>query len=161
MKMTFEKTWVERKVKYICSCGHKFTRKNRDWFTMSPFNTKTFHQCYEDYGKACAVRIRNCPKCDKEVKPVKQPHPQAQRRGVMNEAKLSEIIHYFPKGLGLFIGAKAKTLNKRYCFGQPQLKRGTFVFVDSLEEGINKFGMGHPEFPLMFIDTKKRSKPCD
>ena len=73
----------------------------------------------------------------------------------MIKVKLSEVIDIFPKGLGVFIGATAQEKNKRYCFGQPQLKGGKMVFVDSLDEGIEKFGLGPPEFPCIFIDCKE------
>ena len=71
------------------------------------------------------------------------------------EVRLSEIMEYLPDGLGLYIGAEAKKQNKKYCFGQPQLKHGTMVFVDSFIEGIEKFGLGMPEFPTLFIHCDK------
>jgi len=44
--------------------------------------------------------------------------------------------------------------NKRYCVGQPQLRYGKYVFSNSILEGMEKFGLGNPEFPILYIDCK-------
>lgn len=64
-------------------------------------------------------------------------------------------MNSFPNGLGLFIGAKSKELNLKYCYGQPQLKHGKFVFCNTLGDGLDKFGIGNIEFPVMFIDCEE------
>ncbi len=72
----------------------------------------------------------------------------------MKGIKLSKIITILPDGLGLFIGEKAKELNKRYCYGQPQLnKDNKMIFCDSFIDGIRNF-RGLPEFPTLFIDCE-------
>ncbi len=60
---------------YNCQCGHRFKRKVKDWFTMSPFNTKTF----EESTAVCLARIKNtikkCPKCKMDVFPASYVKP--------------------------------------------------------------------------------------
>lgn len=69
--ITYAKNYVRDTVKYICKCGHKFTRINSDWFTMSPFNTKSYEECHKEYHDKNIKRIRPCPKCGANVKPKK------------------------------------------------------------------------------------------
>ena len=66
----------------------------------------------------------------------------------MKTLKLSEIWRTFPTGS--FIASEA---TKRYCFGQPQLRYGEYIFVDSFIEGIKNF-RGIIEFPTLFIDCE-------
>lgn len=72
MRITFAKQWVRVSVKYICKCGHKFTRINTDWFTVNPFNTKAPAEIRTDMTKAQSGRKRVCPKCKAEVIPSKE-----------------------------------------------------------------------------------------
>lgn len=69
MRITFTKQWVKVTVSYLCKCGHKFSRVNTDWFTISPFNKDTPQNIRNKMAKEQAERIRICPKCKKEVKP--------------------------------------------------------------------------------------------
>lgn len=69
MLHNFAKKWVGVTVKYICKCGHKFTRKNTDWFTMSPLNPKSESENRADISTELKKRKRPCPKCKAEVKP--------------------------------------------------------------------------------------------
>lgn len=71
MRITFAKQWVRVTVKYLCKCGHKFSRLNTDWFTINPFNTDTPQNIRNKMAKDQAERKRICPKCKKEVKPSK------------------------------------------------------------------------------------------
>jgi hypothetical protein len=70
MRVTFAKNTVSVTVKYACKCGHKFTRKNSDWFTINPYNTKSAAECRDEIKKEQSIRKRNCPKCSKECKPL-------------------------------------------------------------------------------------------
>ena len=49
---------------------HKFTRKNSDWFTINPFNTKTPDECIKEIRETQSKRKRNCPKCKLECIPL-------------------------------------------------------------------------------------------
>lgn len=69
MLQRFAKKWVGITAKYICECGHKFTRKNTDWYTMSPFNPNSESETRSQIGKELREKKRPCPKCKKEVKP--------------------------------------------------------------------------------------------
>ena len=62
---------------------------------------------------------------------------------------LSEVLGMLPEGRGLFLGAYAKKMKKRYCIGQPQLKEGKIYFTNDLR--ITVFGL-NPSFPIMIID---------
>jgi ribosomal protein L37AE/L43A len=71
VKMTFVKNWVEVYKKYHCKkCGYRFYRKNRDWFTLNPLNPDDFNTCRERRKKELEKKIRYCPKCSTEVKPL-------------------------------------------------------------------------------------------
>lgn len=72
MRMTFAQNNVSVTAKYVCTCGHKFTRKNSDYFTINPFNTKTPKECREEIIAEQSVRKRDCPKCKKTCKPIKK-----------------------------------------------------------------------------------------
>jgi hypothetical protein len=67
---TYEKQWVEVICKYQCTCGHKFTRRNRDWFTMNPFVSEPFHVVRERYLIEMKKLERECPKCKLKLKPI-------------------------------------------------------------------------------------------
>jgi predicted RNA-binding Zn-ribbon protein involved in translation (DUF1610 family) len=66
---TYPKRYVEINAKYCCSCGHKFYRKNRDWFTINPLCTEEFNIVRQKLANALKIKTRNCPKCGSEVKP--------------------------------------------------------------------------------------------
>ena len=67
---TYPKRYVEISAKYECKgCGHKFYRKNRDWFTINPLCTEDFNTIRQKLSNELKVKIRNCPKCQTEVKP--------------------------------------------------------------------------------------------
>jgi hypothetical protein len=68
-KQTFPKHYVEINAKYYCKCGHKFYRKNRDWFTVNPLNTMDFNQSREELKNRLKKKIRACPKCGNKIKP--------------------------------------------------------------------------------------------
>ena len=68
--MTFAQNNVYVVATYVCDCGHKFTRKNSDYFTINPFNTKTPKECREDIIAQQSVRERDCPKCKKSLTPI-------------------------------------------------------------------------------------------
>lgn len=70
MRITFAKNTITITVKYICKCGHKFTRKNSDWFTVNPFNTKSPQESREQIRMEQSSRKRLCPKCQNECKPI-------------------------------------------------------------------------------------------
>ena len=70
MRMTFAKNTVSVSAKYKCECGHKFTRKNSDWFTINPFNRKTPDECVKEIREEQSKRKRNCPKCKRECSPL-------------------------------------------------------------------------------------------
>jgi len=71
----------------------------------------------------------------------------------MNVEKLSSVIEHLPHHAGLYIGVRGKTLKKRYCIGQPQLRRKSILcFSNSIFDGLAEFGMGDPKFPIMIID---------
>lgn len=55
--------------KYVCSCGHKMTRINSDYFTRSPFNTHTNEECWNDLFISTRTQKRKCPKCGASVVP--------------------------------------------------------------------------------------------
>lgn len=67
---TYRKNYVRISKRYRCECGHKFTRLNSRWFTMNPFNKKSYRECYDEYKEELNVLKRNCPKCGKEIAPV-------------------------------------------------------------------------------------------
>lgn len=71
IKTTYAKQWVKNTIKYVCKCGHKFTRLNTSWFTINPFNTKPADQCRKEYTAENKSRVRPCPKCKKDVRPQK------------------------------------------------------------------------------------------
>ena len=70
MRITFQKVTVAISAKYKCKCGHKFTRKNSDWFTINPFNTKTPEELRRDLLDKQSKRVRECPKCKEECSPL-------------------------------------------------------------------------------------------
>jgi len=70
MRTTFAKNTVSVSAKYKCDCGHKFTRKNSDWYTINPFNTNTPDECRKKIREEQSKRKRNCPKCDLECIPL-------------------------------------------------------------------------------------------
>lgn len=70
MLINFQKITVSVNAKYVCSCGHKFSRKNSDWFTMSPFNHKTYDECYAGIKNKMENKKRICPKCKEECIPI-------------------------------------------------------------------------------------------
>jgi hypothetical protein len=69
-RITYPKEWVEFNAKYYCKCSNKFYRKNRDWFTMSPFNKKTRLESSKKILEGLKQKVRLCPKCNFEVRPV-------------------------------------------------------------------------------------------
>ena len=69
---TYAWQYVRNTVKYICKCGHKFTRVNSSRFTMNPFNKMSYEDCVKKYKKENLERIRCCPKCQANVKPQKR-----------------------------------------------------------------------------------------
>lgn len=66
---TFDKRWLSAQCTYICKCGHRFVRENRDWYTINPFNTESPSEIAASIRKKLFSRVRPCPKCKKEVKP--------------------------------------------------------------------------------------------
>lgn len=77
-QITYRKKWVYTRGKYKCECGHRFYRENNDWFTISEFNLIPNGSAYEtecavraEYQERLKNRIRKCPKCKKECKPIK------------------------------------------------------------------------------------------
>jgi hypothetical protein len=68
---SYSKIWVEETCRYICSCGHKFTRKNRDWFTMNPFVKESLNIVRERCQEEQRQRERDCPKCGNKLHPQK------------------------------------------------------------------------------------------
>lgn len=73
MRITFQKRWVLVVCKYVCKCGHKFTRKNNDWYTINPFNTKPEIEIVADMKTKQGNLKRVCPKCKAIVKPLPPP----------------------------------------------------------------------------------------
>lgn len=71
MNISFPKHTVSVVAKYACTCGHKFSRKNSDWFTMSPFNTQTESECYDEIYEQQSNLTRLCPKCKSKCQPLK------------------------------------------------------------------------------------------
>lgn len=69
-RITFKKQWVEANCKYICDCGNVMYRKNRDWFTMNPFNKKSFQECQQEMFEKLTRKKRNCNQCGSEIYPV-------------------------------------------------------------------------------------------
>lgn len=70
MRITFKKHTISVPAKYHCECGCKFTRKNCDWFTITPFTTKTFDECKKEIISTQSIRVRDCPKCKSECSPL-------------------------------------------------------------------------------------------
>ena len=66
---TYPKHYVEINARYYCKCGHKFYRKNRDWFTVNPLNTSEYNECVKTLKNKLTKKVRNCPKCSNPVKP--------------------------------------------------------------------------------------------
>lgn len=72
MKVAFQQHTVRITNKYVCVCGHKFSRLCSDWYTMNPFHNKTHQECREEITKRLQTETRVCPKCKKSVPPVKR-----------------------------------------------------------------------------------------
>ena len=67
---TYPKHYVEINAKYTCKCcGYKFYRKNRDWFTINPLSNSDFNTARKDAIERVTKKVRQCPKCNTEVKP--------------------------------------------------------------------------------------------
>jgi predicted RNA-binding Zn-ribbon protein involved in translation (DUF1610 family) len=56
-------------LKYVCSCGHKMTRVNSDYYTMSPFNKHTEEACMANLNYSVFTQKRKCPKCGNTIQP--------------------------------------------------------------------------------------------
>lgn len=69
VKETYPKHYVEINCRYHCQCGHKFYRKNRDWFTVNPLNTKSYNESRKEILERMKKKIRKCPQCKNTVKP--------------------------------------------------------------------------------------------
>lgn len=69
VKETYQKHYVEVNCRYHCRCGNKFYRKNRDWFTVNPLNTKDYNESRKEILERMKKKVRNCPICKKPVKP--------------------------------------------------------------------------------------------
>lgn len=69
MKTTYRKHCYSVNCKYICICGFKFYRKNNGWFTLSPFNTKSYQECMNEGIDEMKKLKRKCPKCKEICKP--------------------------------------------------------------------------------------------
>lgn len=67
MRVTFPKRWISIVADYACSCGHKFRRNNRDWYTDNPFHDSK--ESAEKIRLEQRKRVRPCPKCKKQLKP--------------------------------------------------------------------------------------------
>jgi len=70
MTICYQPNTRSMQAKYVCSCGHKFTRKNSDWWTRSPFNSHTDEYCDAKVLIYNLTKKRICPKCKAEVCPV-------------------------------------------------------------------------------------------
>lgn len=67
---TYPKHYVEVNAKYHCGvCGHRFYRKNRDWFTVNPLNSSDYNTARESILSNMKKKVRSCPKCHQDVKP--------------------------------------------------------------------------------------------
>lgn len=67
---TYQKHYVEINAKYHCKgCGHRFYRKNKDWFTINPLCSSDFNTARGNTLERMTKKVRQCPKCDTEVKP--------------------------------------------------------------------------------------------
>jgi len=69
MRITFAKHHIRISVNYVRKCGHKFTRTNSDWYTISPFNTMPEPELRSKMSKELSSKKRACPKCKEIVKP--------------------------------------------------------------------------------------------
>lgn len=61
---------VSCKVKYHCTCGHKFTRVNSDEFTMSRFNKLSYKDSLDITFEQVKNKKRYCPKCKTICEPL-------------------------------------------------------------------------------------------
>jgi len=65
---TYPKHYVEISARYNCKCGHKFYRKNRDWFTINPLNHDGYNTSRKNLINKLKNKERDCPKCGATVK---------------------------------------------------------------------------------------------
>jgi len=72
MKTTYKKHYVQINCKYICSCGNKMYRKNRDYFTLSPFNGESYEDNLLRLKNILLKKTRNCNLCGQLLKPEEQ-----------------------------------------------------------------------------------------
>lgn len=68
--VSFAKNTVVFNAKYECQCGYKFVRKNSDWFTINPFNTKSIEENRSDILAELKIKKRDCPKCKSTCVPI-------------------------------------------------------------------------------------------
>ena len=65
----FAKRTVRISNYYKCICGHNFTRKLSDWYTMNPFNNQSEADTRRHIAECLMLKSKKCPKCDELVKP--------------------------------------------------------------------------------------------
>ena len=67
---TYPKHSIGVDAKYKCTkCGHRFYRKNNDWFTVNPLSNSDYNTARKETLERMKNKVRKCPKCDTEVKP--------------------------------------------------------------------------------------------
>lgn len=69
MKVTFPKKTIRVSNYYKCICGHNFSRKLSDWYTMSPLNPMSEGECRASIAEKLMKEHNKCPKCNNMVKP--------------------------------------------------------------------------------------------
>ena len=70
VKTTYYPHELKLSMKYACLCGHKMTRVNSDYYTMSPFNRHTEEACKASLNYSVFTQKRECPKCGASIVPV-------------------------------------------------------------------------------------------
>ena len=68
--ITFQKKTIRVSNYYKCACGHRFTRRLSDWYTMSPLNPMSEAECRNSIAEKLMKETRRCPKCKSVVDPV-------------------------------------------------------------------------------------------
>ena len=78
MRELYVRHELKLSLKYVCSCGHKMTRINSDYYTMSSFNHHTEEACEANLNYSVFTQKRKCPKCGNTIQPVLSKEIQRQ-----------------------------------------------------------------------------------
>jgi hypothetical protein len=69
MTITYRPHELKLKMKYKCNCGHKMTRINSDYYTLSPFNNHSIKANDAKLYYSIYTKKRKCPKCGDWIYP--------------------------------------------------------------------------------------------